>query len=91
MKPLTDEQIAEILRDPDSLEEPTPELHQAVREALPTSGPTPGQRALLSAYWDITCGDCETGRCHGDGPCGCDRHDVSVRWQARNCGRGRAR
>lgn len=25
-----------------------------------------------------TCGDCESGRCHGDGPCGCARHDVSV-------------
>lgn len=27
---------------------------------------------------DGLCGDCMDGKCHGDGPCGCDRHDASV-------------
>lgn len=62
--------------------DPTPELRQAVRDAIFTERErlTPEQDGLLDAYFDVTCGDCESGRCHGGSPCGCDRHEVSVRW-----------
>jgi hypothetical protein len=62
--------------------DPTPELRQAVRDAITAfEHRTPQQEALLAAYIDVTCGDCESGRCHGGSPCGCDRHEVSVRWR----------
>ncbi len=33
---------------------------------------------ILSAYFDATCGDCRTGRCHGGFECLCNRHAASV-------------
>lgn len=34
--------------------------------------------------FDETCGDCIDGRCHGSGPCGCARHEVSVQARQRH-------
>lgn len=80
---------------------PTPELRQAVRDAFHAADRTQQQAALLAAYFDVTCGDCESGRCHWGGQasrdsiaaaqagreyherCGCERHEVSVRWRER--------
>lgn len=63
--------------------DPTPELREAVRDAIHAEDRTQQQDDLLAAYFDVTCGDCETGRCHGgSGPCGCARHEVSARWGA---------
>jgi hypothetical protein len=66
----------------DDMDHPTPALNAAVNSALyaERSVRSAEQQELLRRYFDATCGDCENGRCHGSGPCGCARHEVSARW-----------
>ncbi|ROO82661.1 hypothetical protein EDD29_0142 [Actinocorallia herbida] len=66
-------------------EQPTLRMRKIVNAALtaPAGQVSVEHQQILNGYYDVTCGDCETGRCHGSGPCGCDRHDVSVRWRVR--------
>lgn len=48
----------------------------------PRTSPEPaahtGSAWTCPACIDSTCGDCMEGRCHGSGPCGCDRHEASM-------------
>lgn len=59
------------LRDHD-MTRPTAALYMAVDDAIAAKHITAEQDQLLDAYFDVTCGDCKSGRCHWGGQASAD-------------------